>query len=103
MPIYSVNAAPTARTAPSTGNAVEVFPTTSTGRQGYSICNLSGAVVYVQEVPAGVAAPLATAVVAAPSALVQPGGLYQSEAGAQVDVYAAVVTGTAAITGQELL
>lgn len=103
MPIYSVNASPTAVTAPSTSTAEKVFDTNTAGRQGYSICNPSGSVVYVQEVPAGAAAPTAAAVVAAPSAVIAAGGLYPAEAGSQVDVYVAVASGTASVTGQELL
>jgi hypothetical protein len=100
---YSVNAAPAGVTAPSTSDSLKIFGTPTLGRQGYSICNPTASIIYVQERKAGGATPTAAAVVATPSYTIQPGGNASPEASADVDVFVAVASGTALIDVQELL
>lgn len=97
------NAAPAAVTAPSTSNAIKVFGTNLAQRVGYSICNPTTSLIYVQELPANASVPTAAAVVAAPSAIIPAGGTYVSGARDLTDVYVAVSAGTAGITAQELV
>lgn len=97
------NASPATVTAPSTGDAQQVFATNLNIRVGYAICNASGASVYVQELPAGATAPTSAAVVAAPSVIIPAGANFSSGARDLTDVYVAVASGTADIFVQELV
>lgn len=96
------NAAPSLKEAPSTGDALNVFPTALGSRVGYSICNPSGSIVYVQELPENDPAPTAAAVVAAPSAIIPAGGTFESGARALTQVFIATAAGTANTYAQEL-
>jgi hypothetical protein len=96
------NDEPVVKTAPSTGNALNVFPNPTTSRVGYSIHNKSGALVYVQELPENFDAPTAAEVVAAPSDTIPAGQTLVRGARAMTQVFIAVASATADTFAQEL-